>query len=255
MPTLYSSAEFVTVRSRAEQQLEQLFIAHQIPPSHGLDHARLVAAHMIATVEAHEDDEERQLTNVVAVSSNRQLALYLAALLHDADDAKYFARTNASSKMMNAVRICDFALEKVAGKQEIVAEVVEMISYVSMSENGNSVPDRAVAAPEFLWPRFCDRLEAIGTIGIIRTFQYNREKGMPLSSPTTPAPQRVEDVWKHVTPERVEAYCAHGSVSMMDHFYDKLLQIPAGFISRGCPEQLSCRHGETASSTNAGAVR
>lgn len=45
-----------------------------------------------------------------------------------------------------------------------------MINYVSASSNGNSVPERATANPELLWVRFSDRLEAIGTIGIVRCF-------------------------------------------------------------------------------------
>ena len=43
-----------------------------------------------------------------------------------------------------------------------------MISYVSASDNGNSVPKRAQKNPEFLWTRYSDRLEAIGTIGAVR---------------------------------------------------------------------------------------
>lgn len=36
------------------------------------------------------------------------------------------------------------------------------------SKNGNSVPDDAVREPELLWPRWADRLEATGEIGILR---------------------------------------------------------------------------------------
>jgi hypothetical protein len=45
-----------------------------------------------------------------------------------------------------------------------------MISYVSASANGNKIPEIALEFPEFLWPRFCDRLEAIGTIGAVRCY-------------------------------------------------------------------------------------
>jgi len=54
-----------------------------------------------------------------------------------------------------------------------------MISYVSFSDNGNTIPDRAHKSPEFLWPRYSDRLEAIGAIGAVRCWQYNEEVKRP----------------------------------------------------------------------------
>ncbi len=95
----------------------------------------------------------------------------LAALLHDSDDKKYFKDTQ------NAIEISSEALEDFPAKQQIIEEVKEMISYVSASDNGNSIPDRAKTSPELLWVRFSDRLEAIGMIGAVRCYQYNEEKG------------------------------------------------------------------------------
>jgi hypothetical protein len=48
--------------------------------------------------------------------------------------------------------------------------MTEMISYVSASANGNRVPERAESEPYLLWPRWCDRLEAIGPIGAVRCY-------------------------------------------------------------------------------------
>ena len=56
-------------------------------------------------------------------------------------------------------------------------EVMEMISYVSASVNGNSVPTRAEKDPSLLWPRFCDRLESIGVIGWYLTIFCRAEAG------------------------------------------------------------------------------
>ena len=63
---------------------------------------------------------------------------------------------------------------------EVEKEVYETISYVSASDNGNEIPERAKQYPELLWVRLADRLEAIGAIGAVRCYQYNREKGAPL---------------------------------------------------------------------------
>ena len=68
-------------------------------------------------------------------------------------------------------------------------EAMEVISYVSASANGNEIPKRAIKHPELLWVRFSDRLEAIGTIGAVRCWQYNTEKGEALSVKTTPRPK------------------------------------------------------------------
>lgn len=81
--------------------------------------------------------------------------------------------------------------------------MTEMISYVSFSDNGNTVPEVAVKHPEFLWPRFADRLEAIGAIGAVRCWQYNEEVKRPQAISTTPRPVTVSEVWSHVTPARL----------------------------------------------------
>lgn len=71
-----------------------------------------------------------------------------------------------------------------------------MIDYVSASKNGNSVPEVATRHPEYLWPRCCDRLEAIGTIGAVRCYQYALEVGNKMALPgVTPRPQTNEELW------------------------------------------------------------
>lgn len=74
-------------------------------------------------------------------------------------------------------------------------EALEMISYVSASDNGDAVPERAKLNPEFLWVRYADRLEAIGTIGAVRTYQYNAEANRPLAVASTPLPKTEAMVW------------------------------------------------------------
>ena len=102
-----------------------------------------------------------------------------------------------------------------------------MISLVSCSSNGNAAPPEARTSPELLWPRWADRLEASGEIGVVRCYRYNLHVGAPLSVEATPRPASPEDVWRHATEERFEAYQASGggSASMLDHYYDKLLHV------------------------------
>ena len=164
-------------------------------------------------------------------------------MLHDADDKKYFPENKA---YQNATKI----LAKVLKDQtEIDAKVVkkdtlETISYVSASDNGNAVPERAQAHPELLWVRYADRLEAIGAIGAVRCWQYNSEKGAELSVESTPRPATKEEVWTHVTPDRLANYMKNKtSASMMDHYYDKLLQI-AVFDKKTVSNEWLCAEAE-----------
>jgi len=199
------------VLKTASEQLKKLFDSVGMPESHGMTHCRTVMGHMDRAIEASSTD----------IKPARQLALKLAALLHEADDHKYFKNSS------NAQDILKSSLSPEDDDRDtIIAEVVEMISYVSASANGNSVPDRAKSDPQLLWVRFCDRLEAIGPIGAVRCWQYNSEVGDPLSTPSTPRPITEKEVWSHVKPELFLQYMNGGSsASMMDHYYDKLLQI------------------------------
>ncbi|CAK0809368.1 unnamed protein product [Prorocentrum cordatum] len=113
------------------------------------------------------------------------------------------------------------------GQSDVAEDVLRMIGLVSCSANGNSAPPEASAEPELLWPRWADRLEATGEIGVVRCWQYNCEVQAPLSVDTTPRPRTEEEVWELATPERFDEYQRTGgaSASMMDHYYDKLLRV------------------------------
>ena len=204
------------VLASASALLRQLFEAARMPESHGMTHCLAVLSHMESAVSCG-----GLTAKVVAqLTPRRRLALRLAALLHEADDHKYFKDQGNVSKILQEV----LAGEEEAG--DVQEEVEQMISYVSASANGNSVPEAAVRDPSLLWPRWCDRLEAIGVVGAVRCWQYNTEVGDPLLLPTTPRPTTEEEVWAAVTEARWAAYQqGGGSASMMDHYYDKLLHI------------------------------
>ena len=106
--------------------------------------------------------------------------------MHDADDAKYFKKIvsdDLREKYPNAAKIMSELVSP-----QVCDNALEMISHVSASQNGNRVPEAAITNPELLWPRFCDRLEAIGVIGAIRCFQVTKERGNPLFCDETPKP-------------------------------------------------------------------
>ena len=208
-----SSKPEEAVVSAAAALLHKHCQAHGVDDSHGLKHAQEVLAHADRALAA----SERPLTR------ERSLAVRLAALLHDADDRKYFGKHDT---LVHATRILSESGAAAFG-EGVTAEVLFMIGVVSCSKNGNSCPEQARDEPELLWPRWADRLEAAGEIGLARTFMHNTRSGEPLSCETTPRPANEAEAWALATEARFAEYQRSGghSDSMMDHFYDKLLQV------------------------------
>ena len=208
------------IMTSVTKMLAKLFLDHNMPESHGLNHSKTVLAHMEKTLSGSEGPVTALLT------PGKKLSLRLAALLHEADDHKYFPDND---KFQNAKRICRESISScVSDRERIISDVILMISLVSASVNGNSVPEAARSDPTLLWPRWCDRLESIGVIGAVRCYQYAREKGTePLMLDSSPRPRSEEEVWQYVTEDRWTHYQSSGgqSASMIDHYYDKLLHV------------------------------
>lgn len=92
----------------------------------------------------------------------------LAALLHDADDHKLFQTENNA----NARRF----LDNIGIDPEKTERIIEAINSVSFSQNRGKHP----STMEGKIVQDADRLDAIGAIGIARTFAYGGEKGRAL---------------------------------------------------------------------------
>ena len=138
------------------------------------------------------------------------------ALLHDADDAKYFPDT-ANYENARKILSTDQTLSA-----EAVETIIMMISLVSTSKNKDTIPDGL--AIWMLFPRYADRLEAIGLIGVERTLEYTLKKGQPLFLEETAKAKTVDELNAIATKERYDSYVSK-SVSMFDHLYDKLLHL------------------------------
>ncbi|MCM3756913.1 HD domain-containing protein [Sporosarcina aquimarina] len=132
-------------------------IYEKFDASHDFDHILRVLQN------AHEIMKEMDGVNRTAV----ELAVYL----HDVDDPKYAGLTNTS-----AVAI----LKELAVPQALSELVLATIESVSFS-GGNS---KEIDSPEGAIVRDADRLDAIGAIGIARTFAYGGAKGRKLYDPT-----------------------------------------------------------------------
>ena len=91
----------------------------------------------------------------------------LAALLHDTDDHKLFSNRNNA----NARRF----LEENKIPPERITQICEVINSVSFSQN----KDRRPETIEAKIVQDADRLDALGAIGIARTFAYGGKHGRP----------------------------------------------------------------------------
>lgn len=127
----------------------------------------------------------------------------LGALLHDVDDRKLF---DTSDKLLNARK---FLIEN-GVDDSIIDEICNIIKSVSFKGNGSSVPDSI----EGKIVQDADRLDAIGAIGIARTFAYGGYKGRPIFDPE-------EKPRENMT---TEEYDNHISTSI-NHIYEKLLKL------------------------------
>ena len=188
--------------------LEKLCRQHKVEECHGVQHALNVFDHA-----------NRALVESARPKSAEQRdAVRFAALLHDADDRKFFPE---SSDYENARNI----LEKVLPNRKNMHElIIKMIALVSCRQNGNS--SREKIEEWQLIPRMSDRLEALGLIGVYRAYTYTVHVGDPLFLPSTPRVTNHVELCEVATKDRFDNY-VNGihSVSMMDHFYDKLLHI------------------------------
>lgn len=128
----------------------------------------------------------------------------LAALLHDISDYKlnggiYDDGGNQARKILSNYPIDS---EKI----ELICSIIDDVSY-----KGAKVADKMTTI-EGKIVQDADRLDAIGALGIARTFAYGGHKGQPMYDPEL-KPQLHEDFNTY----------ANSRTSTINHFYEKLL--------------------------------
>jgi uncharacterized protein len=186
-------------------RLHIIFSTNNVSICHGIEHAKQVLENAIKAIEV----------STYTLTSEQIESVLLAALLHDADDRKFFPMHTKNENL----RLVLF--DKTP---EFVDSVIYMVDLVSSSKNGDSIPPEIVGQEWKLIPRYADRLEAIGLIGIERCYIYSKKAKMELYLEDTPKPKTEEELWSIATPERYHSYNGNSN-SMMDHYYDKLLRL------------------------------
>lgn len=147
----------------------------------------------------------RHLALTIAKKEDADLSIVeLAALLHDVWDHKLY-----DGDLTVAPRESRKWLQSLSVPEAVVAEVVTIIERISFK--GAHVPDEPLSlAGQCV--QDADRLDAIGAIGIARTFAYGGSKGRLLYDPNHPPALH----------DNFEAY-AGSTAPTINHFYEKLL--------------------------------
>ncbi|HKN98232.1 MAG TPA: HD domain-containing protein, partial [Pseudonocardiaceae bacterium] len=149
-------------------------------------------------------DRVRSLAKHIAAHEGADMfVVELAALLHDVADAKF---TGSDGTGPRAAREWLGSLPVEPGTVESVATIIERMSY-----KGALVPEEPLSV-EGRCVQDADRLDAMGAIGIARTFAYGGYVRRPLHDPETPAET-------HAT---ADAY-RNNVGTTINHFHEKLL--------------------------------
>ncbi|MFJ7847673.1 HD domain-containing protein [Peribacillus sp. NPDC097206] len=132
-----------------------------------------------------------------------EFIIEMAALLHDIPDDKLNDDMEAGwNKLDDWLKMTGVDLNTV----KEIKEIISTISYSAGEVNLTSVEAEIV--------QDADRLDALGAIGIARTFAYGGKKGQPMYDPSL-----------SVREEMTKQEYRMGKSSSVHHFYEKLLRL------------------------------
>jgi len=145
---------------------------------------------------------ERVLQNAESILTSEPAAdreiVQIAVLLHDVSDKKYSDTKENEEALLNSLNLPD-------EKKLHIKEIIESVSF----NGGNEVEAKSIEAKIV---RDADRLDAIGAVGIARTFAFGGAKGRKLYDDAEEARFDMSE----------EEYRSKNTASVT-HFYEKLL--------------------------------
>lgn len=146
-----------------------------------------------------------QLAKKIATTEKTNLLVVeLGALLHDIADAKF----NDGDESIGPKKAREF-LQSISVEEELIVHVEKIIQHISF-KGGNF--EQAFNSTELAVVQDADRLDAMGAIGIARTFNYGGFKNRAIYNPNIqPNLNMSKEEYKNSTAPTI------------NHFYEKLL--------------------------------
>lgn len=147
----------------------------------------------------------------------------LGALLHDIADSKF----HGGDESIGPQKAREF-LQKLEVEESVIQHIENIILHISF-KGGNH--DQAFHSQELAVVQDADRLDAIGAIGIARTFNYGGFKNRAIFDPNIPPKPGMskEEYKKHAAPT-------------INHFYEKLLLLKDRMNTQTGKEMAEHRH-------------
>jgi len=146
----------------------------------------------------------------------------MAALLHDLDDWKLKGE-NLSDVSRSMKWLTHLGVER-----EVFDRILQVIEDVSFKGAGTETPVRSIEAAVV---QDADRLDAIGAIGIARTFAYGGHKGRLICDP------EIKPVLHHDFQEY-----KNSTAPTINHFYEKLLLLKNRMNTKAAQHIAEERH-------------
>ncbi len=151
------------------------------------------------------------------------LVVELAALLHDIADPKF----HNGDEQLGLMLAAEFLVSQNVDKQ-VILQVVAIIDNVSFK--GGNV-ERTFRSPELDVVQDADRLDAIGAIGIARTFNYGGFRNREMYNP---------DIKPHLHMTKEEY--RNSTAPTINHFYEKLLLLKDRMNTNTGKQMAESRH-------------
>lgn len=139
------------------------------------------------------------------IDDNQKQLVYATILVHDLSDYKLIDDIEtAENKTIDLLQTADVKKEDI----DTIMYIVRNMSYSSNIEGKKNLNQLGQIVQD------ADRLDAIGAIGIARTFYYGGSKKSPMYTefePNKDAPKSIDEYKK--------------SSSVLEHYYEKLIHI------------------------------
>jgi len=145
------------------------------------------------------------------------LLVRLAVLLHDVSDPKYSEDKSAEESILSELDLTD-------EERQQIRDIISAVSF-----NGGNEKEASTIEAKIV--RDADRLDAIGAIGIARTFAYGGAKGRSLYNDEEEAREQMS-----------EADYRSKSTASVTHFYEKLLKLKDLMVTDKGRELAEGRH-------------